>query len=81
MITMNYPVIDVERTGQRLRKLARDNHVTDQDVAGYLGFTSPRAIYKWYKGECLPTIDSLFALSKLYGVSIDEMIVEVEQSK
>ena len=42
----------------------------------YFGFEGPQAIYKWQWGQCLPSIDNLFALSKLFNTSIDEILVE-----
>ncbi len=70
-----YPVIDLLATGQRIH----DNRIAAgykvKDVMKYMGFRSPRTIYKWQKGECLPTVDNLVALSLLFNVSMDSIIV------
>ena len=71
-----YPVIDMKNTGKKLKWLKEAHKLTSREIADYLGFTSKRAIYRWFQGESLPTVDNLFALSKLFGVSMDEMIVE-----
>ena len=32
-------------------------------------------MYKWFRGETLPGIDNMFALSVLLGVTINDIIV------
>ena len=38
-------------------------------------FVTRQAVSKWERGESLPDADVLIALSKLYGVSIDELLL------
>lgn len=33
---------------------------------GFFGFSESRSIYKWQSGQCLPSIDNLYALSVLF---------------
>jgi transcriptional regulator with XRE-family HTH domain len=43
---------------------------------------SHQAVSKWERGECMPDIDSLVGLAKLFGSTIDELLresVELEQ--
>ena len=42
----------------------------------YFGFEQPQAIYKWQWGDCLPSVDNLFALSKILGVPMQEILIE-----
>ncbi|MBP5231040.1 MAG: helix-turn-helix transcriptional regulator [Clostridia bacterium] len=48
-----------------------------RDVQAYFGFEEPRAIYKWQKGETLPSVDNLYALGHLLEVTIEEILVPV----
>lgn len=41
----------------------------------YFGLSTTNAIYKWLKGESLPTLDNFLALSILLGVSMNDLIV------
>jgi hypothetical protein len=41
----------------------------------FFGFEQPQAIYKWQWGECLPSVDNLFALSMLFELSIDQILI------
>lgn len=44
-------------------------------VQNYFGFSSPQAIYKWQRGESLPSIDNLIVLRKLFRIAIDKIVV------
>ncbi len=44
-------------------------------ICEYMGGLSEQAIYKWERGACLPTIDNLLALSHLYRVPMEELLV------
>ena len=39
------------------------------------GFNTPQAIYKWQRGDALPTVDNLVALAAVFGVQIDDILV------
>jgi len=47
-----------------------------QSLTSALGFSAPQAIYKWLRGEGLPSVDNLFALSKLMDVPIDDILIQ-----
>ena len=41
----------------------------------YFGFEEPQAIYKWQRGQSLPSVDNLYALSALLQVPMNEIII------
>lgn len=71
-----FPTIDVEATGANILRLRKSNGLSVKDLQVYFGFEGPQAIYKWQWGQCLPSVDNLFALSKLFHTSIEEILVE-----
>ena len=71
-----FPIIDVQATGANILRLRKLNGLSVKNLQVYFGFEGPQAIYKWQWGQCLPSIDNLFALSKLFNTSIDEILVE-----
>lgn len=77
METKPYPVIDVVATGHNIRRLRMMRGLSVKDLQNYFGFNDPRAIYKWQSGESLPTVDNLYALSRILGVSMDQILVPV----
>ena len=70
-----FPVIDLAATGNNIRRLRMERGLTVRDLQSYFGFEEPRAIYKWQKGESLPTVDNLYALGKLFGVPMYQILV------
>lgn len=70
-----YPSIDLVETGKNITKLMKEKNIKVSDLQEAFGFEYPQAIYKWKRGECLPTIDNLIVLSVIFGVSIDKIIV------
>ena len=75
MNNKNYPTIDMEATGRNIMILRRENGLTVADLQDFCGFDAPQAVYKWQKGQTLPSIDNLCALAVLFDVPIDKIIV------
>ena len=72
-----FPVIDLVATGDNIRRLRVERGLSVRDLQSYFGFEEPRAIYKWQKGESLPTVDNLYALGNLFEVPMDQILVPV----
>lgn len=58
---------------EKLQELRRLKGLTQEEVADAL-FVSRAAVSKWESGRGYPGIDSLKAISKLYSVTIDELL-------
>ena len=59
--------------GDKLKKLRTDNNLTQDELAEKIMVTRT-AISKWETNRGYPSIDSLKELSKLFDISIDELI-------
>ena len=68
------PSIDVEATAQRIDACRIENNFSVRDLQNLLGFATPQSIYKWQRGETIPTIENLVALACILSVSIDEIV-------
>ena len=75
-----FPVIDMRATGTRIKEIRSSQNFTVQEISEYMGFENPQAVYTWQRGEALPTVDNLFALSKLFDVPMEEIICEKEEA-
>ena len=67
--------INMIKTGKNIARLRRMNGLTVREVQEVMGFNTPQAIFKWQRGETLPSIENLIVLSELYGTTIEEIIV------
>ena len=72
---MNYPVIDPVETGRNLKKLIQGSGLTATKVGRMLGLADMSTLYKWLRGDALPGIDNMLALSFLLKVSINDILV------
>lgn len=70
-----YPVIDPIATGKNISRLRVERGMTVKQLQAFFGFEEPQAIYRWQWGKSLPSVDNLYALSILFEVSMDEIIV------
>ncbi len=71
----NFPVIDMTATGKRIADLRKTRGYSVAELQEYFGFEAPQAIYKWQKGQTLPSTDNLYALSCLLDVPIEDILV------
>ena len=70
-----YPVIDITKTGQNIKRIMQLKHFTVKDIQEFLELSAPQSIYHWFDGRNLPTMDNLYALSELFQVPVDAMLV------
>lgn len=70
-----FPMIDLKATGRRIKELREQRGISVRQLQEFLGFEQPQAIYKWQRGECLPSGDNLYAIACYFHVKVDEILV------
>ena len=75
MTVIRFPVIDPIATGANIARLRQERGLTVRDLQLFFGFEEPQAIYKWQRGKSLPSVDNLYALSRLFRISMNEILV------
>lgn len=73
-------VIDMERTGQAIQRYAKKYRYTVKDIQHYLGLSCPQPIYRWYKGNILPSVDNLLKLSELFHVHMEDLLARKNEA-
>lgn len=69
------PVIDMGATGKNIEALRKAAGLSVRELQQLLGFSSPQAVYKWQRGQSMPSIDNLAALACVLSVSLDNIII------
>ena len=69
------PVINMTATGRNIVFLRKRAGLTVRDLQNIFGFANPQAIYKWQRGQALPTLDNLVILAAVFGVTISDIII------
>ncbi len=70
-----YPMIDKEKTGRWLKALFMVKGVRPKDIQAYLSLGCIQTVYRWLDGTNIPSMDHLYALSGLLGITVDQMVV------
>ena len=71
---ISIPIIDMAATGQNIARLRRSSGLRICELQDILGFSTPQAIYKWQRGDSLPTLDNIVVLAAAFGVTVDEIL-------
>ena len=66
------------KIADKIKQLRQQNNFTQEELAKKL-MVSRQAISKWETGNSLPDIENLLNISKLFEISLDELIKNVTQ--
>lgn len=69
--------IDIMEFGEKLKQLRKQINWTQEQLAEQL-YVSRAAISKWEGGKGYPNIESLKSISKIFGITIDELLSSEE---
>lgn len=72
---VEYPIIDIKRTGWNLKRICEDKKISAVELQNFLGLSCPQTVYRWFSGQAIPSVDNLFALGKLFKLPIDQLLV------
>lgn len=79
-IQVPYPIINMVKTGQNIKRLRIEHNISVAEIQMFLGLATPQAIYQWQAGLTLPSVDHLCALSHLFGVTMNEILILMNTS-
>ena len=70
-----YPLVDMEATGQNIKKLMVEKQISPLQIQQICGLSSVQAVYKWLNGKSIPTVDNLGIISNLFNVPMDDIVI------
>ena len=74
----NYCGIDLDATCRRIACFIRVSRYSDKQLASILR-TSVQSVNKWRHAHNLPDIDNMFVLSRVLGISLDDLIISCDR--
>ncbi len=77
---VSLPYIDVAATGNNIARMRKRMGMTVQDLQDVFGFATPQAIYKWQRGDALPTLDNLVILASVFGTTMDAIVIRASDT-
>jgi len=72
-------LIRTEETGARIQMLMKAQGYTVKDIQDACGFMNPQAVYRWIRGDTLPSVENLLILSRVLKTEIEQLLVVEEQ--
>ena len=67
--------INMEKTGKRIRQAVKDSGYSIKEILTITGVTAEQTIYKWYKGQSLPALETQIVLCRLFDMQLTELLV------
>ena len=67
--------INMEKTGANIRRLIKASGYSVRDIMAITGISTEQAIYKWYRGDSIPAIETMLILCNALGIEIKELLV------
>jgi transcriptional regulator with XRE-family HTH domain len=68
------PVINKVKTGKMIQLYMKMRGLSVQDVADSLSLGCVQSVYHWLSGQSLPSLDNLYALSRMLDVPMDVLV-------
>ncbi len=75
------PEYDIKLIGRNLKRFRKAKKLSINEVREYLRLGSVQAIYKYESGSNYPPADAMFALMKLYEISLGDLLSDPEEAQ
>lgn len=69
------PVISLEKTAANIKRVRKAKGYTVKAVAEKIGLCGVQSVYDWESARCLPDIQNFLAISRLYDITINSILV------
>lgn len=66
--------INTTATGANIKAMMKARQMTTADIQKACGFGTPQAIFKWFRGDAMPTIDNMVIVADLFGCTVNDII-------
>lgn len=68
-------IVNLKATGANIKRMMINGGLSVGDLQKILGFNTKNAIYKWRRGETMPSIDNLVILADVFNCKLDDIVI------
>ncbi len=76
---LQFTSLDMVMTGHLIKRLVSEAGYSVSEMQHKLGLSCPQPIYRWYKGQNLPSVDHLFILSGILGLHMEDFLLQKDE--
>ena len=66
---------DLNKMTYTIKAIMKAKGFKTTDIQDRCGFNTPQAIFKWFRGDAVPTIDNMIIIADMFGVTIDQIVI------
>ncbi len=70
-----FTTLDAVLTGKKIYCAVKQSGYSIKELQEMLGLSCPQPLYRWFKGQTMPSIDNLYMLSRILEVRMEELLV------
>lgn len=67
--------MNMAATGANIKAIMKANGLTAADIQEICGFNTPQSVFKWFRGDTMPSLDNLVILAHVLHTPIDQLII------
>lgn len=67
--------INMIKSGKPIKQLISESGYSIHEIMRIVGITAEQTVYKWYRGQSLPSLEALVILCKLFDLHMSELLV------
>ena len=67
--------VNMEKTGANIKRLIKEQGYSMKEIMAITGVSTEQAVYKWFSGKSLPSMETTIILSRILGVQVTELLV------
>ena len=72
---INMITVNMKKTGANIKNMMKARNIKATDIQEMCGFGTPQAVFKWMRGDCMPTIDNMIIIADMFGCTMDDIVV------
>lgn len=69
-----FTTLDAVLTGKKIHSAVKQSGYSIKELQETLGLSCPQPLYRWFKGQAIPSIDNLYMLSRILEIPMDELL-------
>ena len=76
-----YTQLDIIMSGEKIHSIIIERGYKVRELQELLNLSCPQPIYRWMKGQALPSVDHLYMMHRIFDVHMEDLLVARDVGK